>query len=295
MRVMVGASVLVVAAGLAGCRTVPVQDAARNEGARSDGYSSDRSRTDGSGGEMSGRETSRREEKRERREERREARQDGGFGAGSVAGGAGGDSGFGPRGEGGGGGNRSSRRGGPEAGAAAGAFDFYLLNLSWSPEFCATHGTSPECGNHLGFVLHGLWPQNLDGTYPEHCSNAPGPVSLGPLAGIVPTVSLLEHEWTTHGTCTGLSPTDWEAEQKTAFTEVRIPAGFGGSDGMLAPDVIVSQFAAANPGFPASSIAVSCGNNRLTAIEVCMTKDLRPEACSGVRSCRGNVVKITGR
>ena len=284
MRAIVGAAVLAMAAGLVGCRTVPVQEGPRNDASRASGYRGDASSADGAGGGIS-----RREEKRERRE----ARQGGGFGAGAAGGGAGGDTGFGPRGE--GGGNRSSRRGGPAAGAAPGAFDFYLLNLSWSPEFCATHGSSPECGNHLGFVLHGLWPQNQDGSYPEHCSNEPGPASLGPLYGIVPTVSLLEHEWTTHGTCTGLNPAAWESAQKTAFTEVRIPAGFGSADGMLTPDAIVGQFAAVNPGFPAGSIVVSCGNNRLTAIEVCMTKDLRPEACSGVKSCRANVVKITGK
>ena len=41
------------------------------------------------------------------------------------------------------------------------------------------------------------------------------------------------------------------------------------------------------------SFALSCGNNRLTAVEICLTKDLRPETCEGVRSCRANVVKVT--
>src|SRR5579859_7556220 len=55
------------------------------------------------------------------------------------------------------------------------SFDFYLLNLSWSPEFCHGHPTAIECAAHATFVLHGLWPQNTDGTYPENCSNANGP------------------------------------------------------------------------------------------------------------------------
>ena len=33
-------------------------------------------------------------------------------------------------------------------------FDYYLLNLSWSPEFCATHANAPECAQHLRFILH---------------------------------------------------------------------------------------------------------------------------------------------
>jgi ribonuclease I len=63
---------------------------------------------------------------------------------------------------------RRPRRGRPEEQAPPGQFDFYLLNLSWSPEFCATHGESPECGHNLGFVVHGLWPQDSNGNYPQH-------------------------------------------------------------------------------------------------------------------------------
>ena len=71
-------------------------------------------------------------------------------------------------------GSQRSRRGRATA-AAPGTFDFYLLNLSWSPEFCTTHRGSQECGHGLGFVVHGLWPQDVSGNCPENCSNAPGP------------------------------------------------------------------------------------------------------------------------
>lgn len=55
-----------------------------------------------------------------------------------------------------------------------GAFDYYVLALSWSPEFCHSHPTKPECvSGKFGFVVHGLWPQYANG-YPENCSTAPG-------------------------------------------------------------------------------------------------------------------------
>jgi ribonuclease T2 len=192
---------------------------------------------------------------------------------------------------------RRSRRGRPEEQAAPGQFDFYLLNLSWSPEFCATHGDSPECGRNLGFVVHGLWPQNASGDYPQHCSDAPGPTNPQADTDIMPTASLVEHEWQTHGTCSGLSANDYFAEIHKAYAAVKLPANIGaGSDANgVTPDDLLSRFAAANPGYPAGSFALSCGNNRLTAIEICLTKDLRPEACQGVRSCRANVVKVTPR
>jgi ribonuclease T2 len=178
-----------------------------------------------------------------------------------------------------------------------GDFDFYLLNLSWSPEFCATHDDSPECSSHPGFVVHGLWPQNTNGTYPQNCGTAPGPTNPQSLTDTIPTTTLIAHEWQTHGTCTGLPADAYFAQIRTIFRQIHVPAAFTGQQppAMLAPDAILAQFAAANPTFPAASFALSCGNNYLTAIEVCLTKDLHPEACNGVRSCRANAVKITPR
>ena len=194
-------------------------------------------------------------------------------------------------------GRRRSRRGRPEEQTAPGQFDFYLLNLSWSPEFCATHADSPECGRNLGFVVHGLWPQDTSGDYPEHCSDAPGPSNPQSDTDIMPTASLVEHEWTTHGTCSGLSANDYFAEIHKAFAGVKIPANIGqGSDvDGVSPGDLLSRFAAANPGYPAASFALSCGNNRLTAVEICLGKNLSPESCQGVRSCRATVVKVTPR
>jgi ribonuclease T2 len=179
-----------------------------------------------------------------------------------------------------------------------GDFDFYLLNLSWSPEFCYSHRDSPQCPAHPGFVVHGLWPQNTDGTYPQNCSSGTGPESPSAFTDVIPTASLVEHEWTMHGTCTGLSSEGYFDLIRRAFHEVRIPAAFTSAQApprILAPEVILEQFAAANPGFPRASFALSCGNNYLTAIEVCMDKELRPIACEAVRSCRANAVKITPR
>jgi ribonuclease T2 len=192
---------------------------------------------------------------------------------------------------------RRSRRGRPEEQAAPGEFDFYLLNLSWSPEFCATHGDSPECGRNLGFVVHGLWPQDTSGDYPQHCSDAVGPSNPQADTDIMPTASLVEHEWQTHGTCSGLGAEAYFSAIHNAYAGVKIPANIGldGDAGGVTPDELLARFAAANPGYPAGSFALSCGNNRLTAVEICLNKDLRPEACQGVRSCRANVVKVTPR
>jgi len=178
-----------------------------------------------------------------------------------------------------------------------GKFDFYLLNLSWSPEFCSIQGTGPECAAHPGFILHGLWPQNYDGTYPVSCEpTRPGPAHPEQNLDITPDRSLLEHEWTKHGTCTTLAPDAFFALEHTAFHSLAIPPLFSQLDHeiMMKPAEILTEFSKANPAFPPGSILLSCGNNRLTAIEACLSKDgLKPMRCQGLRDCRAQVVRIT--
>jgi ribonuclease T2 len=193
-------------------------------------------------------------------------------------------------------GEQTRRRGNNQAANNnPGSFDYYLLTLSWSPEFCVTHSNKPECAAHPSFVLHGLWPENNDGSFPDTCSNAPGPDNPGQYSDIYPDQGLLQHEWQAHGTCSGLPPDGYFAAERSAVKSVQIPPQLQGLTQriQLTPQQLISDFAQANPDFPDGSIAISCGNNRLTAVQVCLSKGLTPVACQGIRSCRANVVKIT--
>ncbi len=142
-----------------------------------------------------------------------------------------------------------------------------------------------------------MWPQNNDGTYPENCSNAAGPSNPQQYLDVIPTVALINHEWATHGTCSGLSPDAYFASIRSAFEAVKIPAAFVKvtQQEMLAPNAIIGDFAAANPKWPSGSIALSCGKNYLTAVEVCLSKTLVAEACQNVHTCGATVVKVTPR
>jgi ribonuclease T2 len=176
-----------------------------------------------------------------------------------------------------------------------GKFDFYLMNLSWSPEFCSIQGTSPECAAHPGFILHGLWTQNNDGTYPVFCSEQPAPKDIAQNLDITPDLRLLQHEWAKHGTCSGVGPQRFFAMEHQAFRSLKIPPQFEHIDQeiRMTPNAILDLFAATNPDFPQDSILLSCGRNHLTAIEACFSKDLKPIACQGLRTCHANSVKIT--
>ncbi len=193
------------------------------------------------------------------------------------------------------GGARSSRHHNSRAMTSApGQFDFYVLNLSWSPEYCQGHPGAAECAQHRAFTLHGLWPQNTNGTYPEDCSDAPGPANPSQYADIYPDATLLQHEWQTHGTCSGLGPDAFFELARKAEQSIHIPGGLSNltQQTSLPPAQIITMFTQSNGSVPASGVAISCGNNYLTAVEVCLDKNLKAESCSAVKTCGATQVRV---
>jgi ribonuclease T2 len=182
-----------------------------------------------------------------------------------------------------------------------GSFDYYLLTLSWAPEFCATHvssASSSECdpAHHFGFVVHGLWPENEDGSYPQHCAGA-SPVSqdiVRQMLPLMPDRGLIQHEWATHGTCSGLDAQTYFGDIKTAFSKLQIPSDYRAPSQPLSasPSQIEQKFATANNA-PASAFRVSCSGSEFVAVEVCLTKDLQYRQCgNGLRECRAPQVTL---
>jgi ribonuclease T2 len=175
-----------------------------------------------------------------------------------------------------------------------GVFDFYVFTLSWSPEFCHSHPGKPECqSGNLGFTIHGLWPEFVNG-YPENCSTEAGLSDPSTVADIMPDPTLVAHEWSTHGTCSGLDPDHYFKLIRQAYASVRIPQRYTAptQNFSLTPAEIKQDFLQSNPSLKLEDITVSCGNNYLTGLSVCMTKTLDPTACQGVNDCRANSVKI---
>jgi ribonuclease T2 len=101
--------------------------------------------------------------------------------------------------------------------------------VSYLPEFCFQKHEEPEGCRHPkqiwdGLIIHGLWPDNDDGSYPQNCTNEKFDLSsLQPIRDELeqqwPNIKALanstahgdfwEHEWSKHGTCTGLSQLDY--------------------------------------------------------------------------------------
>lgn len=189
---------------------------------------------------------------------------------------------------------RSSGNGAIE-GAKPGDFQFYLLTLSWSPEFCRQNPSTPECASHPRFLLHGLWPENGDGSYPADCSQQPGLRNWSAYKDLYPDEGLMQHEWSKHGTCSALSADAYFTAARNAVHSITIPPVLAGGDipSQMIPSEILKDFAQANPGVPPGAFRMSCAANRLSAVTVCVSKDLKPISCQGVRTCGATSVKIT--
>src|SRR5207302_3691783 len=123
---------------------------------------------------------------------------------------------------------------------------------------------NPQCSARPGFIVHGLWPQNNDGTYPENCVGMPAPPNAPAYLNLMPDVNLINHEWRAHGTCSGMNPEEYFTAVRSALRSVEIPDTFSiGREPPrnIAPNVLLAQFSRANPTFPPSSFVLSCGNN----------------------------------
>jgi ribonuclease T2 len=173
-------------------------------------------------------------------------------------------------------------------GGAPGEFDYYLLSLSWSPAFCLSAPGAAECSGprRFGFILHGLWPQYESG-WPQNCDvpeKVPDSVVAG-IADLMPARGLVYHEWSAHGTCSGLGPADFFALVRRAYSGVTVPPALSGSGHAIeaSPAAIAAEFLRANPRLSAPCIIITCsgqGVPRLREVRICLDRGLNPRACS---------------
>jgi ribonuclease T2 len=190
---------------------------------------------------------------------------------------------------------------------APGAFDFYVLSLSWSPSFCEDaaergsngRGTQTQCGDRpYSFVVHGLWPQYEHG-FPEYCQR-PSPRLdrniMVSMLDLMPAPGLIYNEWDKHGTCSGLAERAYFETIRKARAAVKIPPEFlDPTDAKtVAPQDVEDAFVKANPGLTNAAIAVTCNRTRLSEVRICMSKDLQFRACDEIdrRACKRDQVTM---
>ena len=179
-------------------------------------------------------------------------------------------------------------------GERAGDFDYYVLALSWEPTFCETEGYAKgydSCDVLDGWVLHGLWPQYNRG-WPSYCSTAkraPSRRKTASEAEIYGSSGSAWHQWRKHGVCSGLSADGYYATARDALNSVVRPALFAKltQPVKLPAKVIEEAFLKENPGLEPDGLTVTCRDQRIQEVRICLSKSLDPVPCGRdvVRDC----------
>lgn len=181
----------------------------------------------------------------------------------------------------------------------AGDFDYYVLALSWQPNWCAREGRAREAeicetdgGALPGWLLHGLWPQYEDG-YPVDCPTTarnPSRADTRAMAPLYGSSGLAWHQWNKHGRCTGLSADDYYALSQRAFDLVDMPDVLDALDrSVTLPATLIEEaFLAENPGWEPDMLTITCRDGYIAEARLCLTRDLEPRPCGDdvVRDCR---------
>ncbi len=182
-------------------------------------------------------------------------------------------------------------------GERAGTFDYYVLSLSWSANWCALEGdarASPQCDvtRDHGWILHGLWPQFHRG-FPSFCHTTSHPPSRSithDMADIMGTPGLAWHQWKKHGTCTNLTAEQYFALSRQAYATIARPEVFGKIDRplRLPASVVEDAFLKSNPRIEPDGITITCKNGYIQEARICLSLDLKPLPCGQdvVKDCR---------
>lgn len=183
-------------------------------------------------------------------------------------------------------------------------FDYYILALSWSANFCALQGdaqNSDQCAPGRGhdWVLHGLWPQYSTG-YPADCATGYAPPSraqTAAMADIMGTPGLAWHQWRKHGTCSGLSPAAYFALSRDAYARITRPQALRDLTRpvTLPARLIEEAFLRDNPSLRADQITITCRAGHIQEARICLTPDLAFRSCGAdvIRDCALNDAMLT--
>lgn len=181
-------------------------------------------------------------------------------------------------------------------GEAAGDFDYYVMSLSWSANWCALEGDGrgdPQCdaGRGLTFVLHGLWPQYETGS-PSYCPTGqsdPTRAESQALSDVMGGAGVAWYQWKKHGRCAGMPARDYAALLRRAYGSIVIPPIFAGikTDLRVPAEVIEAAFLESNPGLARDQITVTCTQGMIQEVRICLTPDLEPRRCGAdvIRDC----------
>jgi ribonuclease T2 len=172
-------------------------------------------------------------------------------------------------------------------GERAGDFDYWVLALSWSPDWCALTGDAQgaaECDKPLSWVVHGLWPQYESG-WPSYCvtgAGSPSRAETEAQADLFGAGGAAWYQWKKHGVCSGLTAADYYRLVRVALGKVVRPPVLEHLDRAvkLPASVVEEAFLKANPGWSPDGVTVTCKAGYIEEVRLCFDRSLAPRTCA---------------
>lgn len=189
---------------------------------------------------------------------------------------------------------------------------------TWVPSFCQIKAQSMQhCSseaNNKGFLIHGLWPNFRNGSWPQFCPGPPFRVGhINDLEGELEKYwpesleglkrdALWKHEWSKHGTCAMSSiPSmhDYFATTLSLFKTIDFHEGF--QKGKILPQgggtyktrQIVKALTYASPA--KTMPVVICEDGKLFEVRYCVGKSLKFVNCNAVQTSDLHLAACPGK
>lgn len=187
-------------------------------------------------------------------------------------------------------GRAASAHGGP-------GFDLFLFVRSYGPGFCSEEECSMKPPS--AFTIHGLWPENRNGSWPEFCQGAPArassaaapprPASAAAMACEWPSfkggdAAFHDHEWARHGTCA-----EPVLGGRAAFFQrvLKLNAEYDLNAALDRANILPSNSRSYSRAALVSAVRraygvaplLSCASSRLVEVWMCMDLRLKPMSC----------------
>jgi len=194
-------------------------------------------------------------------------------------------------------------------------FDYYVFTQQWPVSNCLTASSHDQCeipANVSGWLIHGLWPTNYQGSYPSYCDDDYefNDAEISSIWGLLAKYwtnlyhdsavdSFWEHEWDKHGTCAYTAhdvSSEFDYFNMTLGFHFRYPVGQWLLDAGIAPNNTKIQNADVMRNVISDKVGkqtiFQCTYDQDTnehivnQIEICLDRSFNPIDCEhGVQNC----------
>lgn len=181
-----------------------------------------------------------------------------------------------------------------------------MSNISWPGSVCATSRCNSGARNFNYWVIHGLWPQNNDGTWPSNCG---AKFDASKISDLIPTLEKVwpdlerndekgfwSHEFDKHGSCATSTYINGEHDYFAASIKLQSQINLvnmlsqgGVRSGGSYPATQVYQAVQTATG---TAPQLHCIGTKLVELRVCVDKNLNYTNCDQSEANCGSTISL---